>query len=156
MRETLRPSMGAALRRRRARGLTLLEVLIALVILSIGMLGLAGLQAGGMRVNQGSSYRFRASELAAELADLMRANRSTFATAAGTTCSGCSPSSPPTFTSAPLSDWVSNRLALLPGASCDFNVDGSGNATITIKWNDQRAAGSGTAVVSSTYMVTRL
>jgi len=42
----------------RQRGMTLIEILVAIVVLSIGLLGLAGLQLKGMQVNQGSTFRW--------------------------------------------------------------------------------------------------
>jgi len=57
-----------------ARGFTLLEVLIAIVIFSIGLFGIAGLQASGMRFTQGSQLRLVAVSQAEAIADRMRAN----------------------------------------------------------------------------------
>lgn len=56
-------------------GFSLLEVLIAIVVLSIGLLGLAGLQFWGLRGNNQSFERSQAHLLAQEIADVMRANR---------------------------------------------------------------------------------
>ena len=56
-------------------GTSLLEVLIAVVILSIGMLGLAGLQLTGLRVNQGAMQRSQASVLVYDILDRMRGDR---------------------------------------------------------------------------------
>ena len=59
----------------RSRGLTLLEVLIAVVILSIGLLGLAHLQLYGLESTGDSFRRSMAAYIANDLADRMRANR---------------------------------------------------------------------------------
>jgi type IV pilus assembly protein PilV len=59
---------------RKQCGFTLLEVLIALLILSIGLLGLASLQTNGLRSNQMASMRTTATQLAYDIADRMRAN----------------------------------------------------------------------------------
>jgi type IV pilus assembly protein PilV len=58
----------------RVRGLTLLEVLIALFILSIGLLGMAGLQLTGLRENQNAHFKTEAVLLAQDMADRMRSN----------------------------------------------------------------------------------
>jgi type IV pilus assembly protein PilV len=55
-------------------GFTLLEVLIALLVLSIGLLGLAALQTIGLRSNQMASTRTTATQLAYDITDRMRAN----------------------------------------------------------------------------------
>lgn len=55
-------------------GFTLLEVLIAMLILSFGLLGLASLQMFGLRNNQSAYFRTQATQLAYDMADRMRAN----------------------------------------------------------------------------------
>lgn len=59
---------------RRSRGFTLLEVLIAVVILGVGLLGLAGLLMMSVRTNQSAYLRTQASFLAQSMADRMRGN----------------------------------------------------------------------------------
>ena len=56
-------------------GFTLLEVLVAIVIFSVGLLGIAGLQVAGMRYTHGSQLRAVATMQAENMADSMRANR---------------------------------------------------------------------------------
>lgn len=55
-------------------GFTLLEVLIALVVFSIGMLGLASLQVMGLKLTADSMERTIATMLANDMIDRMRAN----------------------------------------------------------------------------------
>ncbi|HET7201963.1 MAG TPA: type IV pilus modification protein PilV [Steroidobacteraceae bacterium] len=57
------------------RGFTLVEVLVALVVLTIGMLGIAALYLESVRANRTALYRTDAVNLAADMADRMRANR---------------------------------------------------------------------------------
>jgi type IV pilus assembly protein PilV len=57
------------------RGNTLIEVLISVLIMSIGMLGIAGLQAFSMSSSHQASMRSQAVILARDMADRMRANR---------------------------------------------------------------------------------
>jgi type IV pilus assembly protein PilV len=57
------------------RGFTLIEAMVALLVLSIGLLGVAGLQLTSLRSNTSSSYRSQATFLAYDIADRMRANR---------------------------------------------------------------------------------
>lgn len=56
------------------RGFTLLEVLIALLVLAIGLLGLAGLHTTALRSVQMSFIRTQATLLAGDISDRMRAN----------------------------------------------------------------------------------
>ncbi|KZY63581.1 hypothetical protein A3735_25955, partial [Oleiphilus sp. HI0061] len=56
------------------RGFTLIEILVTIVILSIGLLGVASLQMQGLRNNQSAYLRSQASILVYDIADRMRAN----------------------------------------------------------------------------------
>ncbi len=55
-------------------GFALVEVLVAVVILAVGLLGLAGLQASSLGNNQSAYNRSLATQLAYDIADRMRAN----------------------------------------------------------------------------------
>jgi len=55
-------------------GFTLIEVLVTMVILSIGLLGLAGLQANSMKSNHNAYLQSQATIMANDMADRMRAN----------------------------------------------------------------------------------
>ena len=61
--------------RPRRRGIALMEALIAIVLLSVGALAYAGLQMKGLSANSSSLWRSKASLLAYDMADRMRANR---------------------------------------------------------------------------------
>ncbi len=65
----------ATLRCRRQRGFTLMEVLVSMVVLSIGLLGLAGLQLNSLKNSNSSYERSQANLLAGEIIDRIRANR---------------------------------------------------------------------------------
>jgi len=52
----------------------MLEILVAILVLSLGLLGLAGLQTLGLRNNTASSQRTMATQLAYDMSDRMRAN----------------------------------------------------------------------------------
>lgn len=56
-------------------GFTLLEVMIAMVIFSIGLLGLAGLQGQSIQYSHSAYLRSQATFLAYDILDKMRANR---------------------------------------------------------------------------------
>ena len=56
------------------QGLTLVEVMIALVILSVGLLGLAGLQIHGLRGTGGANSRVQATFIVSDMAERMHAN----------------------------------------------------------------------------------
>ncbi|MCQ4163779.1 type IV pilus modification protein PilV [Tahibacter harae] len=60
--------------RSKNRGFSLLEVLIALMIFSVGLLGLAGLMVVSVKTNNGAYQRTQAAFLAQSMVDRMRAN----------------------------------------------------------------------------------
>lgn len=60
---------------RRSRGVSLIEVLIAMLVLAIGLLGLAALQAQGLKFNNDAYFRSQATILAQDIMDRMRVNR---------------------------------------------------------------------------------
>lgn len=60
--------------RRNHSGFTLVEVLVTVVVVSIGLLGLAGLQISGLRANMSSEARSKATLLASDIIERMRAN----------------------------------------------------------------------------------
>lgn len=60
---------------RRERGITMVESLVALVILSVGMLGIAGLYVTGIKAGRSALLRTQAVNLASDMADRIRANR---------------------------------------------------------------------------------
>ncbi len=58
-----------------ARGFTLIEILIALIIFSIGLLGLAGMQLRGSEGTNMAYFRSQATLIANDMAERMHANR---------------------------------------------------------------------------------
>ena len=65
---------------RAQRGASLLEVLVAMLLLSFGMLALAGMQVYSVATQKNAANRALASALAGELAELIRLNRDGLAT----------------------------------------------------------------------------
>lgn len=61
--------------RRGQRGVSLIEALVTLFILSIGMLGVAGLQSSGLRAGHSATLRSLAVFHSQEIVERMRANR---------------------------------------------------------------------------------
>jgi len=56
------------------RGFSLIEVLIALIVMSVGMLGIAGLYVQSLQAGRTSLFRHQAVALAGDVADRIRAN----------------------------------------------------------------------------------
>lgn len=62
-------------RRRRAGGFSMIEVLVALLVLLIGLLGVVRMQLLSVQNNQGAYLRTQATYIASDMLDRMRANR---------------------------------------------------------------------------------
>lgn len=137
---------------RSARGFTLIEVLIAVVILSVGLLGLAGLQATSLRNNHSAYLRSQATTLAYDIIDRMRTNKTVAQGVPGgyalaLTASPPAPPTPPACLGAPcdsaqlatfdLNNWIQSIITVLPlGAGGVVTV---GNVvTVTVAWDDNR------------------
>lgn len=131
---------------------TLIEVLIAMLVFALGLLGLAGLQARGIRNNLSSYHRTQATQLAYDMADRMRANpdeagngaASAYITqdpAAATEQADCMTiSSTCTTADMAVNDlflWNQDISNTLPSGSGAIAVNGA-VFTITINWDDNR------------------
>lgn len=129
----------------RSRGFTLLEILIALVILSIGLLGIAALQGVGLRSSHGAYLTSQASLLAYDIADRIRANPGmialggSIATADGDcdiNVSGLG------LSDADRVEWSCSVQTLLPSGSGSVSrtastaIAGASTVTIDLRWQD--------------------
>jgi type IV pilus assembly protein PilV len=139
------------------RGFTLLEILVAIVVLSIGLLGLAGLQAVSLNNNQIAYYRSIASQQAYDMADRMRANQAGVNAAVGN-YNNLPTTLPPTGSMALMdwTQWLANTAAMLPNGTgtvrcvsgpfgCVATVANSNRIfDITVSWTEKTQAGTPT------------
>ena len=143
-----------------SKGFTLIETLVALVILCIGLLGVAALQLMSLRSNHGSAMRTQATFLAYDIVDRMRANRASALTGAYNVALG---STPPggTLAGDDLVAWKQNIAQTLPAIDTTETADGSvvqnGDIfTVTIRWNDVDDTGGNTRAPVQFQMQTQL
>lgn len=149
----------------RSRGFTMLEVLIAILVTSIGLLGVAGMQAFALKNTHSASLRLTASMLATDMIDRMHANKSgsrygwydkpalaayTTAVANCLTTAGCTSQE---LATNDLNEWSQRVASSLPngvgivcydstpndGASSTAPAcDGNGIYVVKIWWSDDR------------------
>jgi type IV pilus assembly protein PilV len=124
---------------RRQRGVGLIEVLIAVLILSIGLLGLAGLQLRTLRNNESSLERGVAVVEIHAIADAMRADRVNAQNGLFNIALNAAAPTGTTFREVVLASWRANLLSALgPDATGSVNCNGL-DCTIMVDWNDTRA-----------------
>jgi type IV pilus assembly protein PilV len=122
------------------KGFTLVEVLIALIVLSIGMLGMAALLLKSLQSGRSSLYRTQAITLAAGLADRMRANRVPAGVyACGDPCDAGAGGD--AIAAADLGTWVDQIETALPAGEGGVEYTPAGATTpanylITVRWTE--------------------
>jgi type IV pilus assembly protein PilV len=136
----MRMTHSTRIREQSTRGFTLIEVLVALVVLSIGLLGIASLQLSSLRWNHGASLRSQATLLAYDIVDRMRANQiaatgGDYDIAFGTTPTGG------TVAGDDKVRWKTVLASTLPGGDGSVARVPIGTTTIfriIIRWDDSR------------------
>src|SRR5688572_6751695 len=118
----------------RQKGVGLLEVLITLVVLTIGLLGLAGLQTVSLQLNQSALVRSQASSLAYDITERIRANWSS-AAAYNIAIDDTVDSSPSTLAAADLKEWREALAATLPEGTGSISIVNN-RVTVVIRWLD--------------------
>jgi type IV pilus assembly protein PilV len=129
-------------------GLGLIEVLVAVLVLSVGFIGIAALQARSLSTNNSAMARSMATVASYSILDAMRAD---LANATGglynkTVTANACPAAAGSLASAQLSQWCNIELAPL-GASastigtinCTAVTGSTANCTVTVQFDDSRA-----------------
>ena len=117
------------------RGFTLIEILIAVFVMTVGLLGLAALQTRQLTNSQSSKMRQIATAQAYALSDLMRSNRAsvdsgafnspgTGVTAACMTAAGCTAAQ---MVQTEFSNWLDQLARTLPGGTGTVCLDSTPN-----------------------------
>lgn len=129
--------------RRHQAGTSLLEVLIAVLILAIGLLGIAALQSLTLKNTQSSSERTAAIIQTYAMLDMMRANRAEAIARRYDTGWLCeAPANPAASRIAgDTARWIT-QLQQSVGASACGQIDcGAVTCNIGVRWNDERGTG---------------
>lgn len=149
------PSTGRA----RSSGFTLVEVLVAVLVISIGLLGVARMVLAAVKANDSAYFRGQAAVLAYSILDDMRANRAYALTSPGYQVAYGAVAAPPVMCDAgaactpaqmaqyQLYTWKQQLSAAGGGAlpsgdgeiKMTFPASGQPVATITIEWDDRIA-----------------
>jgi type IV pilus assembly protein PilV len=122
------------------RGFTLLEVLVAIVVLSIGLLGLAGLMASSLKNSHSAYQRTQATWLAYDALDRMRANRQVALAGGYNLALGAAPGGSG-LAAIDLGEWDAALTNTLPEGDGSIAVAAGGVVKVIVQWNDTRGTG---------------
>ena len=123
----------------RQAGFTMLEVLISIIVVTMGLLGLAGMSIRSLAANDSSGLRATAATNAMYVADLMRANRqpvldSEYDVMIGT----ASAPGPSPRAVADVTGWKT-ILSQMPSGDGSIAYDDATKAVrVVVRWNDKR------------------
>ncbi|MAY42819.1 MULTISPECIES: type IV pilus modification protein PilV [unclassified Neptuniibacter] len=117
---------------KKQKGTTLIEVLIAIVIISIGLLSVAALQTVALKSNNGSYLRSQATFLAYDLADRIRAAPDSAENGDYNDGQGGDRAEWDARVVNQLGSGASGQVVMVIGSTANA-------ASITIQWNDNRA-----------------
>lgn len=126
-------------RSRSQRGVSLVEVLVTVVVISVGLLGVSALHLTSLRNSFDSNSRSKATWLAHDIADRMRANRNAARSGNYTIAIGTSPSGT-TIAATDLIGWknqMSQSLTSGDGSIAVADIGSSKVFTITVQWKER-------------------
>lgn len=124
-------------------GFSLIEILVAVLIVSVGVLGVAGLQLLSLQNNTSAMFRTQAFQAAYGIIDRARANPGEDysidmdadpPTAEDCTTTDCSRTEMRDYD---LASWLEELAATLPNGDGEVDVSG-GTTTVTVRWQDDR------------------
>ena len=122
---------------RSGKGFSLIEVMIALLITSVGLLGLAALQVSAMKYNHNAYLRSQATFLAKDMTERMRANRVAALSGDYDHAFGAAASGSGSLASDDLAEWTVSVGSMLPSGQGAIAVNG-GVANVSLRWEDAR------------------
>lgn len=135
---------------KKQNGFSMIEVLVSLIILAIGLLGLAGLQMTNMKSIYSSGSRAQATVLAHDMLERLRLNPGPAIEGKYNVGYGEVPAVTPDTNAnqvtpyKEVAEWKALIQEKLPGAQGDVNVtiiEGNvGVAKVSVKWNDARGS----------------
>lgn len=129
-------------------GYSLLEVLVSVVVLSVGLLGIAALQVNSVRYNHSAYLRSIATAQATNMADRMRGNYAGVKAGYYNAISGipsannCTTCSTADIATLDAFQWNSDNASLLPLGQGTVVKNGS-KYIITIRWDNNRTGATG-------------
>ena len=135
------------------RGFSLIEVLVAILVLAIGMLGVAALQATALRNSQSSYERTQAVVESYSIIDSMRANRSAAVIGEYDMAWTCDLPDAEDLPSTEQRNWIQSLQSNLGTTACGrIECDGT-SCLVAVRWDDSRGTGGGSGYTVETETV---
>lgn len=133
---------------RRMRGMSLIEVMVSVLILAVGLLGIAAMQALALRGGQSSLESSQAVMLTNGIIEAMRANGAGPSAYIydGTGSCGTVPNAGSSQAANDLNNWVTTLKTTIGGDAKDTTTCGKieqvagSTYRVTVQWDDSRAA----------------
>ena len=107
-------------------GFTLIEAMVALLIFSAGLLGLAGMQMAGMQNNHGALMRTIATQYSYDMADRIRSRKAALP-----------------FLQADFDEWEASLANSLPSGTGSIEDLGNNSIQISVYWDEERSGVTG-------------
>ncbi len=131
-------------------GIALIEVLVAVLVLAIGLLGMAAMQVQSSQMTNGAEQRTQAILLTADMMDRIRANRPNIADYDGievdpedTACAtDYAPDGTVSVSANDITEWSNLVVCLLPEGSGTVDINGAGEITVSVDWERQDPDGA--------------
>lgn len=123
--------------RRAVAGVSLIEVLISVLIMGIGMLGIAAMQATALRNNQSALDRSQAVVQSYTILDAMRANRAVALEGGYNTAMTCEAPGSGGLVGNDIDAWLQSLKASMGPAACgSIDCDANDVCTVTVQWDE--------------------
>jgi type IV pilus assembly protein PilV len=125
--------------RRSLRGFSLIEVLVALVVTTMGLMGLASLQLLALRTQHNAFLRGQATQLNHDIIERMRGNADAALTGAYDISYDAMPAAGAGMADADKREWRQRIATALPEGRGRIRVDAATRTvTVSVRWNDAR------------------
>jgi len=128
--------------RPRQAGMTLVEVLVTIVVISFSLLAMAGLQLNSLGGSKEASLRTTATVLGYDILDAMRANRAAALSGSYDIDLGAASPNGASIAEQDLKQWLTQAASRLPSGGGSVSVDANRMVTVVIQWDDSRGVAS--------------
>jgi len=118
-------------------GASLIEVIVTVLIMAVGLLGLAALQARSMQYNHASALRSQANVLSSDIIDRMRINHAIAVAGGYNIALGTPAPGGASLLLQDLYDWKRLLSTALPSGDGSINCVASAICTISIQWQER-------------------